>query len=113
MRIKRNGRLSNREDSHISPNGTDTRVMAKNVMVGDEFLLSGDRVGRVLENRVTIKPRGQYVSRLRVRTPRGKTFEKTIDGSTRVMIREYPETRFERRRASRRGDRRANYRRSR
>jgi hypothetical protein len=113
MRIKRNGRLRNVEDAHISPNGTDTRVMAKNVMAGDEFLLSGDRVGRVLENRVIVKPRGQYVARMRVRTPRGKTFEKTIDGNTRVAIREYPETRFERRRASRRGDARTNYRRSR
>jgi hypothetical protein len=103
----------NREDAHISPKGTDTRVLAKNVMEGDEFLLSGDRVGRVVSNRVTIKSRGGYVARMTVRTPKGKTFEKVLEGDARVMIREYPETRFERRRMSRQGDARPNYRRGR
>lgn len=110
MRFKKNGRLGNVEDAHISPKGTDTRVLAKNVMEGDEFLLSGDRIGRVVSNRVTIKPRGETVARMTVRTPKGKTFEKVLDGSVRVMIREYPATRFERRRMSRRGTNRPNYR---
>ena len=103
----------NREDAHISPKGTDTRVLAKNVMKGDEFLLSGDRVGCVVSNRVTVKPRGAYVSHMTVRTPKGKTFEKVLDGYVRVMIREYPDTRFARRQMSRRGDSRPNYRRAR
>lgn len=110
MRFKKNGRLTNVEDAHISPSGTDTRVLAKNVMPGDEFLLSGDRVGTVVSNSVTIKPRGATVARMMVKTPKGKTFEKVLDGTTRVMIREYPETRFERRRMSRRGNNRPNYR---
>lgn len=110
MRFNKNGRLCNTEDAHISPKGTDTRVLAKNVMEGDEFLLSGDRVGRVMSNRVTVQPRGKTVARMTVRTPKGKTFEKVLEGTTRVMIREYPATRFERRRMSRRGNNRPNYR---
>ena len=113
MRMNKRGRLSNVEDAHISPQGTDTRVLAKNVMEGDVFLLSGDRMGKVISNRVTIKPRGKYVARIEVRTPSGKRFERVVDGTTRVMIREYPTTRFERRRASRQGDSRPNYRKSR
>lgn len=113
MRFKKNGRLANVEDAHISPAGTDTRVLAKNVMQGDEFLLSGDRVGTVVSNTVVLKPRGKTVARMVVRTPKGKTFEKVLEGTTRVMIREYPATRFERRRMSRRGINRPNYRKSR
>lgn len=113
MRITPNRRLRNREDRHISPTGTRTRVMAKNVIEGDEYLLSGDRVGRVVSNRVTVKPRGKTVARIQVRTPKGKTFERQVDGTTRIQICEYPATRFERRRMSRKGINRPNYRRAR
>lgn len=108
---KRTGRLINKEDRHIGRNGKDTRVLAKNIMQGDEFLLSGDRSGTVVKNNVTVRPRRRYTAKITVKTPSGKTFERVVDGSTRIMIREYPETRFMRRRMSRMGDRRPNYRR--
>lgn len=111
MRNKRNMKLNNSEDRHIGRNGTETRIFAKNIMEGDAFLLSGDRIGKVVSNRVTVRPRRRYTAKITVKTPSGKTFERVVDGDTRIAIREYPETRFERRRMSRKGDSRPNYRR--
>lgn len=105
----RNGRLVNTEDSHISPRGTETRIMAKNLIPGDHFVLNGGKVGKVKKVNVNRRSRGNTNVTFSVTNENRKTFTKVMDGSNKVLIREYPATRFERRRLSRMGHNRPNY----
>lgn len=95
-------RLKNSEDRHISPKGTRTRVMAKNLMVGDKFVLSGDKVGKVVGVNVkVVAGMGQGAASIRVRRGNGKEFVRKTDMADRIWIVETPETRFARRAQSR------------
>ncbi len=93
-------RLKNSEDRHIAPSGTPTRVLAKNLMVGDTVALAGDTTG-IVTRVVTKMRRGMAVTSYTVRRTNRKTFSRLVDGYARIWIVEYPSTRFERRAMSR------------
>lgn len=110
MRIKRNGRLVNVEDAHISPNGTETSVMAKNLIVDDAMILNGGHIGRIESVEVKVLRGNRYLTKAKIRNQNNKTFVREFDGKERVSIVEYPATRFIRRMYSRLGNNRNNYR---
>ena len=100
---QRNGRLirptsGNLIDCAIPNSGVQSRVIAKRLLKNDAFPVKGyTNPGTV----VSVNRRGSNVS-FSVRHPSGKTFRKTLDARTKVLIVETPAQRKARRDASRR-----------
>lgn len=109
MRVKKNGRLVNVEDAHISPKGTETSVLSKNLIPGDSMILNGGSVGTIVDIQVKVLKNKRYLTRIKVLNENRKTFVREIDGNDRVAIVEYPDSRFLRRAYSRQGNDRAYY----
>lgn len=97
-----------RNRDRIPSRGRNSRVLAKNVLPGDAFLLNGDRIGSVESVNVRRSQSGTFAN-IVVQTPNGKTFRRRVDAYNRVWIRETPAMRRERRRAARLGNDRPNY----
>lgn len=99
-----------RNRDRIPARGRASRVLAKNVLAGDLFLLSGDRRGTVVRNNVRYREDGVGYANILVEVPEsGKTFRRRVATSTRIAIWETPSNRKQRRRMARRGENRPNY----
>lgn len=91
-------RSMNPRIARISPNGTESRIKASSLMVGDEFVRTSEN-GKVISVSTIYNPRkNTTITNIVVRTPKNKTFEKTYTNTDRVWIMEYPST-LKRRRA--------------
>lgn len=94
----------NSEDKHIKVEGTETKVYAKNLMVGDDFILRSNRIGTIVKVKTKVIRKNRkytFVTSFTVRLKNKKTFRRMVDGKAYVHIMEYPNTRFYRRNMSR------------
>lgn len=89
---------TNSEDAKIPKNGVVSRIYAKNLVLFDEFCLTGGLTGTVTRTKYTRKTEKVLVE---ITRPDGKTFERNLDFYDRVSIIEYPGSRFYRRFLSR------------
>lgn len=88
----------NSEDRHIPMNGKNTYVLGKNVLPGDTVCLRGNTFGLVTSVR---RDEDANEVILTVQNENLKTFEMIKGMYDRTYVREYPVTRFNRRRYSR------------
>lgn len=99
---KRNGKSrkagrSGSNKSDIPANGRESRIMAQNLLVGDEFLMRNVPNATVLSY-----SRGKKVTSFNLKIPGKKNLiSKTLDNTKRVWIKETQESRQTRRELSR------------
>lgn len=92
----RSGRL-------IPAKGRPSRILAKNLIPGDKFCLTGNKVGKVLGVWVFVDGQEVLETEAVVRTPKGKKFEKFFERDDRVWVVETPKSRLIRRKYARMG----------
>lgn len=85
-------RSTNARIARIPSKGTESRIKASSLMVGDEFVRTSEN-GKVISVVTSYNPRKKTTTtEINVRTPTGKTFERSYGNNDRVWIMEYPRT---------------------
>lgn len=82
----------------ISRKGTNTRVLAKNILPGDEFVMRGQDNAIVLSSNTYITGRNAGTTVIVMRMANGGLLTKQVSMNHRMMVRETPASRASRRR---------------